>query len=228
MKKQISALLISFVMIAALSGCRSEVMKTAKIAQIPDISFSESNEKTTSSMASTEESSTVGFEFLNSSTDAEESDTSITASAASEPERSVPSAPVPTQKPTAPMNNTQEEKPVSAPEQTKEQTPKPAEKPTEAPTLPPQTPTPEPEPAFDINYWICYSKSYAEGQGLNLDSTATQCWDNPISANAKCTCLERDIQSRMNRYARDNEITAVWIWAESTGDNSYDLYIGYA
>lgn len=64
--------------------------------------------------------------------------------------------------------------------------------------------------------------------GLNLDPTATACWDNPITAGAHCAYLERDIQSRLNRYANDDTILDVWIWAESRTDGSYNLYIGYA
>lgn len=81
---------------------------------------------------------------------------------------------------------------------------------------------------FDIDYWIRYAKSYAQSVGLRLDSTATDCWDNPISANPKRKNLEQDIQSRLNRYARDDDITNVWIWAEKVSDNSYAIYIGYA
>lgn len=84
------------------------------------------------------------------------------------------------------------------------------------------------EPAFSIDHWISYAQEYAETVGLNLDSTAVDCWDNPITAGAHCTCLERDIQSRLNRYAKDKTILDVWVWAESRSDGSYDLYIGYA
>ena len=84
------------------------------------------------------------------------------------------------------------------------------------------------EPEFDIGYWIGYAKSYAVSAGLRLEPTAVDCWDNPIRAGHHCTYLERDIQSRLNRYAKDEEITDVWIWAESRGDGTYDLYIGYA
>ena len=102
----------------------------------------------------------------------------------------------------------------------------------QAPAAPvePETPAePEPpEPAFSIDYWIAYAKDYARGAGLNLDPTAIDCWDNPITAGAHCIYLERDIQNRLNRYARDETILDVWIWAESRSDGSYDLYIGYA
>lgn len=84
------------------------------------------------------------------------------------------------------------------------------------------------EPEFSIDRWISYAQEYAKTVGLNLDSTAVDCWDNPITAGAHCIYLERDIQSRLNRYARDETILDVWVWAEDRSDGSYDLYIGYA
>lgn len=84
------------------------------------------------------------------------------------------------------------------------------------------------EKAFDVNYWVSYAKSYAKSKGLNLNSEATDCWDNPINANPNCKYLERDIKDRLGRYANDDDITDVWIWAEKTGSNSYQIYIGYA
>ena len=87
---------------------------------------------------------------------------------------------------------------------------------------------PEPEPTFDINYWISYAQGVAVSKGLTLESSAVDCWDNPITANPDCIYLERDINSRMNRYAKDEDITDVWIWYECVGTNSYLIYVGYA
>lgn len=81
---------------------------------------------------------------------------------------------------------------------------------------------------FNIDQWITFAKAYAVSIGLTLDSTAVDCWDNPIRAGAHCIYLERDIHSRLNRYAKDEDITDVWIWAESMGNDCYDIYIGYA
>ena len=53
---------------------------------------------------------------------------------------------------------------------------------------------------FDINYWISYAQNYAQSIGLTLDETATECWDNPISANANIKNIGADIESRLNRY----------------------------
>lgn len=105
------------------------------------------------------------------------------------------------------------------------------ENPTEEPSVPAITepePTPEPEPAFDIDYWISYAKSTAVNLGLTLENSATECWDNPIAAEQGCIYLERDISSRLKRYAADESITDIWIWYECVGTGSYLIYIGYA
>lgn len=82
--------------------------------------------------------------------------------------------------------------------------------------------------AFDIDHWIDFARSYAQTVGLELNSGAVHCWDNPLCAGAHSKFLERDITACLNRYAKDGDITTVWIWAEKTGANTYELYIGYA
>lgn len=127
------------------------------------------------------------------------------------------------------------------PTKTVEPAPEPKPAPTQQPTPPhaeeppkieqPQETAPPEEPAvpdFNIQTWIDYAKNYAVSVGLRLESSAVDCWDNPITAGAYSTCLDRDIESRLNRYSRDEDITDVWIWAEARSDGSYDLYIGYA
>ena len=99
--------------------------------------------------------------------------------------------------------------------------------PTEPTTEPPTQPTVT-EPEFNINDWISFAKNYAVSVGLRLESSAVDCWDNPIAAGAHSAYLKRDIESRLNRYSRDEDITDVWIWAQERSDGSYDLYIGYA
>lgn len=91
-----------------------------------------------------------------------------------------------------------------------------------------QKPVTTTEKSFDVNYWVSYAKDYAKSVGLEVNSSASDCWDNPISANAKCKCLERDIKGMLNRYAKDEDITQVWIWAEKVSADSYNIYIGYA
>lgn len=105
--------------------------------------------------------------------------------------------------------------------------PEKTEIPTEEPSVPAIT-EPEPEPAFDIDYWISYAKSTAVSLGLTLENSATECWDNPITADQGCIYLERDINSRLKRYAEDESITDICIWYECIGTGSYLIYIGYA
>lgn len=146
---------------------------------------------------------------------------------------------------TAPTETVEAKSEVSIP--AKEETPPVISSPTEA--TPPKASEPEPsteptetqpqepdppaaegpaEPAFDIQTWIDYAKAYAESVGLRLESSAVDCWDNPIDAAADRIYLERDICSRLNRYAAAETITDVWVWYEAVGANSYLIYIGYA
>ena len=81
---------------------------------------------------------------------------------------------------------------------------------------------------FDISYWISYAQNYAQSIGFTLDETATECWDNPISANASNKSIGADIESRLNRYKNVESFASVWIWAEKISDTQYELYIGYA
>ena len=105
------------------------------------------------------------------------------------------------------------------------------DKPTELPETvetPPESVTEPPKAEFDVNYWISFARSYALQIGLEIDETAVDCWDNPTTANADCIYLERDLTHRLDRYNRDDDITAVNIWAESLGNGNYLIYIAYA
>ena len=93
---------------------------------------------------------------------------------------------------------------------------------------PPESVTEPPKAEFDVNYWVGFARSYALQIGLEIDPTAVDCWDNPTTANADCIYLERDLTHRLDRYKRDDDITAVNIWAESLGNGNYLIYIAYA
>ena len=106
-----------------------------------------------------------------------------------------------------------------------------AEKPTEIPETvetPPESVTEPPKAEFDVNCWISFATTYALQIGLEIDPTAVDCWDNPTTANADCIYLERDLTHRLDRDNRDDDITAVNIWAESLGNGNYLIYIAYA
>lgn len=105
------------------------------------------------------------------------------------------------------------------------------EKPAEIPQtveMPSESITEPPKAEFDVNYWISFARSYALQIGLEIDPTAVDCWDNPTTANADCIYLERDLTHRLDRYNRDDDITAVNIWAESLENENYLIYIAYA
>ena len=153
--------------------------------------------------------------------------TEIPAESTAEPEteKAQPKISTPAKEETLPtVGSPTETTPPKAPE------PELSEEPTETQPQEPEPPVAEEptEPIFDIQTWIDYANAYAESVGLRLESSAVDCWDNPIDAAADRIYLERDIQSRLNRYARDEDITDVWIWAEARSDGKYDLYIGYA
>lgn len=150
------------------------------------------------------------------------------------PEQRERSTPLPTQ-PSEPTEKTDESErkpetsvPTSPPEKEQQPTPPATEKPAEQPqpTEPPAEPPIDPD--FDIGYWISFAKSYAESVGLTLNSEAIYCWDNPIAAGTHCKYTERDIKGYLNRYAKASEITDVWVWYEQTGNDSFEVYIGYA
>ncbi len=144
------------------------------------------------------------------------------------PEQTKPPVQTEPQKPAEPAEPQQPQEPPAA----QTQPPAPPE-PEPAPAEPEPLPTePEPtqpaQPEFDVSYWVSYAKSYAQSIGLELDSEAVSCWDNPIIASANSKYLERDLCGMLDKYSRDTDITAVWIWAEPRTDASWDIYIGYA
>lgn len=139
--------------------------------------------------------------------------------------------PAPTQEPTPIV--------ISTPAPTVEPTAKPTVETTSTPTpqptaTPEPTPIPTPEPThtpvpqFDINYWTGFAQNYAQSIGLVLESSAVDCWDNPIPAGHNCKNIEQNITDRLNRYKNLEGFTDVWIWSVETGANTYDIYIGYA
>ena len=127
-----------------------------------------------------------------------------------------------TEKPKAepPKQTTTQAEPKKQTEQPKEQTTA-EQKPAEP------KPTEPPKQTFDVSPYVSYAKEYAVSIGLSLDSTATECWDNPISANPNRSGIKSDIESRLNRYKNSEGFTAVWIWTEKLSDTEYNIYIGY-
>ncbi len=137
-----------------------------------------------------------------------------------DPTQSQSSAATATEPKTEPVTHPKTETETVTQPQTEPQT----EPQTDPPTEPQTERATEP---FDINYWISFAQNYASSIGLNLNSNAVYCWDNPIVAGPRSMYLERDIKSSLDYYKRNANITDIWIWADPRGDGSYDLILGY-
>ena len=219
MKKNL--MLCALLLSVLLSGCAAEPSQRQSTANTPKASTPQKETSAFFEPVSTESSTpakvpaeTVSPTDYIPNEDKHSSDPAISSEPVSAPAES-----------NAPVSEETEQPPV-LPEKSEE-----TESPTEEPSAPAITepePTLEPEPAFDIDYWISYAKSTAVSLGLTLESSATECWDNPITADQGCIYLERDINSRLKRYAEDESITDICIWYECIGTGSYLIYIGYA
>lgn len=242
--KKAMAIAVLAAFIVSLSGCaNTDHPPTIQDSSGIEIAASEADvstvpeENSAASVSESKESSadsTVSVKTETESAQAEASKTDTepgiaaqmpTPVAESQPPQTVVSNDTPKPEPPKAVEPASEPKPAP----TQQPTPPPAEEPLKVEQ--PQETTPPEEPAvpdFNIQTWIDYAKNYAASVGLRLESSAVDCWDNPITAGAYSTCLDRDIESRLNRYSRDEDITDVWIWAEARSDGSYDLYIGYA
>lgn len=202
---------------ALLSGCAAEPLQGQTAGNTPKAPTPQEETPASFEPVSTEPNAPTEAAdpaACTSNEDKQESDPAISSEPVSAPTES-----------NAPASEEAKQSPVIPEKLEKTECPK------EEPSVPAITepePTPETEPVFDIEHWISYAKSTAVSLGLTLDSSATDCWDNPITAKQTCIYLERDISSRLNRYAKDEEITAVWIWYECVGTGSYLIYIGYA
>lgn len=219
MKKRL--MLCALLLVVLLSGCAADPLQSQTVGSTPDDSTPQEEDFSSLEPVSTEPSAPIEppTEAANPAAcipneDKHDNSLSFSSESVSAPMES--NAPTPEEDRQAPVLPEKPEK---------------TESPKEEPSVPEITepePTPKPEPTFDIDCWIFYAKSTAVSLGLTLDRSATDCWDNPITAKPTCIYLERDINSRLNRYAKDGEITAVWIWYECVGTSSYLIYIGYA
>lgn len=224
MKKRLTACMLACFMILFV-GCSSNTAKeAAKNETKTETSFPAGNTETQSQEeTSTEQESTVVQGKTPNTTDkSKKVDESRTISDVQSKLAAEKSPEKPKAEPSKQTNTpTASEKQI---EQSKEPTtaiPKPTEKPKEP------KPTESPRRTFDVSEYVSYAKNYAQSIGLELDSTATECWDNPITANSRRTGIKDDIKSRLNRYKNAEGFTAVWVWAEKVSDTEYEIYIGY-
>lgn len=225
MKKKWMVCMIACLIIL-LAGCNGNTAKeTARNDTDKRISSTAGNTETTTGTEKAEDTSDipeteqpVSSEAATEPNQQEKSGVSSTAGSRAETAKSYESVQV-TKKP----DSTQEQEQPQQQPQSKPETPTVKE---EVKPMQPK-PTEEVKPSFDVNSYVNYAKSYAQSIGLELDSTATDCWDNPITANAKRKGIKDDIQSRLNRYKNVEGFTAVWVWAEKVSDTEYEIYIGY-
>lgn len=219
MKKNL--MLCALLLSVLLSGCAAEPLQGQTVGNIPKAPTPQEETPTSFEPVSTEpnaptEAPTEAADpaACTSNEDKCESGAAISSEPVSAPTES-----------NAPASEETKQPPVlpEKPEETESPTKEPS-----APAITELKPTPEPEPAFDIEHWISYAKSTAVSLGLTLENSATECWDNPITADQGCIYLERDINSRLKRYAEDESITDICIWYECIGTGSYLIYIGYA
>lgn len=225
MKKKWMVCMIACLIIL-LAGCNGNTAKeTARNDTDKRISSTAGNTETTTGTEKAEDTSDipeteqpVSSEAATEPNQQEKSGVSSTAGSRAETAKIYESVQV-TKKP----DSTQEQEQPQQQPQSKPETPTVKE---EVKPMQPK-PTEEVKPSFDVNSYVNYAKSYAQSIGLELDSTAMDCWDNPITANAKRTGIKDDIQSRLNRYKNVEGFTAVWVWAEKVSDTEYEIYIGY-
>ncbi len=83
-------------------------------------------------------------------------------------------------------------------------------------------------PTVDIDFYISYTKEFAKYIDLEYDTTAIDCWDNPIAANENTDSVIADIESRLNRYKNIEGFECICIWYEKVSENRFEIYIGYA
>ncbi|MEE1002546.1 MAG: hypothetical protein U0L17_02215, partial [Acutalibacteraceae bacterium] len=70
---------------------------------------------------------------------------------------------------------------------------------------------------------------YAKQIGLTYDSSATDCWDNPIIVSAtNDSYVKRDIKGYLNSYKNVEGFESICVWSKKRTDGKYDLYIGYS
>lgn len=154
--------------------------------------------------------------------------------AASQPVNTAPTVPTSSQQPASAGSGESERQAETAPAPVQQpaepqppMTPGEPEQPATEPTVPTEPPTPTEPPAIDVSSYVGFAQSYGQSIGLSLDSTATACWDDPLTANNGCVYLERDLRDRLDWYAASG-FTAFCVWAEDAGGGNYLIYIGYA
>lgn len=225
--KKASLMILAAVMLIFFAGCGNSQSSPEQV-QDKETSSARSRTARQESLEETGQPETeTPNDTIAASTETEAPSSSSTASRLPQKESTN------TPQPASPSSNPPEQKQnQSAPSAEKPESQAPASQPS-APqpqpsdTPPAPTPEPEPEPEFNISGHVQFAKDYGATIGLVLDSSATACWDNPLTANSRSKYLQEDIIDTLNSYKNDG-FTHFWVWSESQGGGSYLLYIGYA
>lgn len=245
MKTRITALLLSFVLAFALSGCQSVKDEVVEVTNPESSSFSESSTESESQSAVMVESSEAESEITAQTSVSEEKETIIAASTESDNE-GVISVPAKTTEPAVPAETT---KPIEQQNQPT-QTPNPTEQPTTEPEKPTPQPTEEPTPEpttkpksiydapFDVDA-IC-SELIAVGEAQGLTHTAGKtpsdsAWASPVVASSSYqgTSLERGLKDYVRSMPQmiaaygGQPIQYFTIYVEPLGGGSYQFYFLY-
>ena len=227
--KRKALILLTILAVVSLSACSNN---PAPVSDDGESNLTVSTASETAAEGMTESGgneSTSSFEPVSESiaTASEESEAMIPSVSEAQAERT-DDLPMESEAPTAQPEQMQKEAPVTVQPEVS------AEPEASTPTVTPEPqPTPEPRPveppapSFDVSTYVAYAKSYGQSIGLALDSFAISCWDDPITANASCTYLERDIRDRLDWYLASG-YTGFRVWSEDVGVGSYLIYIGYA
>lgn len=226
--KRKALILLTILAVVSLSACSNN---PAPVSDDGESNLTVSTVSETAAEGTTKtgnEESTSSFEPVSESTDtaSEANETTIPPTSEAQAERAH-DEPMESEAPTAHPEQTQKKAPVTVqPEVSTElEVSPPADTPEPQPTPQPQPAEPL-APSFDVSTYVSYAKSYGQGIGLTLDSSAISCWDDPITANASCIYLERDIRDRLDWYLASG-YTGFTIWSENVGGD-YLIYIGYA
>ena len=227
--KRKALILLTILAVVSLSACSNN---PAPVSDDGESKITVSTVSETATEGTTESGgseSTSSFEPVSESTASASEVNEVTIPPASEAQAErTDDLPMESEAPTAQPEQTQKGAPVTAQPEVS------AEPEASTPTVTPEPqPTPEPRPveppapSFDVSTYVAYAKSYGQSIGLALDSTAASCWDDPVTANASCTYLERDIRDRLDWYLASG-YSGFTVWSEDVGGGSYLIYIGYA
>lgn len=225
MKKiRIISIIIILVAVALLSACRQTTVNSESLTESTtegvssaQISVSETETETTEISSQSDNTTEIEVKQPIEQTATTRSTNSETQTISQKNRDSENTETTSTTKPTTTKKVTTTAKPTTTKQETT------TKKPT---TTKKETTT---KKSVDIDYYVNYAKDYGKSVGLHYDSSATDCWDNPISVTAtNGDSAKSSIKSRLNRYKNIEDFTDFCVWAEKRSDGGYNLYIGYA